>query len=88
MSRDGEDTRGAFVDQEARDMARSAEARIEKHEAVCAERYENINTTLAELKSKIASSTAGLWNRIWIATGALIILLLGVIGWLINKAFG
>ena len=88
MTGNAEAARGTFVDQDARDMARSADSRIATHEEVCAERYKNINETLAELKARITSSTSGLWNRIWLATGALIIILFGIIGWLVDRAFG
>lgn len=56
--------------QEALDAARAAQFDINKHEDVCAERYKNINASIAELKAIVK----------W-AGGLIISLIITVLGW-------
>lgn len=62
----------AFVDQVARDKATKAADDIEGHEALCAERYKNINDTLGTIKRILA----------WAGT-TIFGLLVGTLGWLV-----
>jgi len=60
------------LDQVARDIAKDALARIETHEAVCAERQGHIIQGIQELKRGVE----GLYRRFWgIAVGVVTLLL-------------
>lgn len=65
----------AFVDQVARDDARTALDNIEGHEQLCAERYLNINETLKTIKSILA----------WAGT-TIFGMLLATLGWLVVQS--
>lgn len=43
----------AAIDYEARRRADKAQGDIESHEEICAERYQNINSSISDLKSDI-----------------------------------
>ena len=64
------------VDQEARDLARQAIARIEGHEDVCGVRWKGAMDQMAEVK-----------RAVWAGFGLTIASLIGLVGWLANKAF-
>jgi hypothetical protein len=77
-------------DQVARDGVTAALARIDKHEAVCAERAADQARSAADLKegvSAIRRGVEGLYNRLWQIAGTIIIILLGALGTLLVKAF-
>lgn len=48
------------VDQQARDAADDAMNRIDKHEAVCAERYRNLETSLAAGSARMGRIDKGI----------------------------
>jgi hypothetical protein len=62
-----------IVDQDARDMAREALAKINSHEVVCAQRYGSLERVLAEIKGVLWWGTTGLIGSMaaligWLAT--------------------
>lgn len=71
------------VDQEARDMAAQALAKISGHEDVCAVRWAAAMATMQEVKDTLKSRAS---FETWAMRSALLILL-GIVGWLANKAF-
>lgn len=80
---------GEVVDFRARQDAGAALARIDRHEAVCTERYAQLAATGARVETRLAelkTSQRALYNRWWLVlTGvigaqfAAILLLLGVL---------
>ena len=65
--------------------------RVDKHEAVCAERQVTLNLTISQLLAAVASnhttltrSIDGLYNRFWIAVSGLIGALMATIWFLLN----
>ncbi len=52
-----------------------AHARIDKHEAVCAERYLHIHDAIVETKRDVRA----LYSRFWVAACAIIALLVSVL---------
>ena len=72
------------VDQDARDMANRALAKINSHEDVCGERWRAANSQLQEVKNAIHWNTA----QMWAAQGFVIVLLLSMVGWLITRLSG
>lgn len=87
------------VDQFARDSAMHAIAMVEAHEQVCEERANaskqwrentsqqlgNLSVSLTNEISKVSKSVSGLYNRIWYAVGSVILLLLSLVGYLVDK---
>ena len=71
------------VDQDARDMAKSALFKLESHEDVCAERWRNAQTATTDLKAAVNAFT----RQMWAANGMVILTLLSLIAWLANHAF-
>lgn len=76
------------VDQDARDLAVRAIAMISAHEQVCIQRAINsegwrqgVNKKLDDVNESIKS----IYNRNWVAACSAIVLLLGVIGYLLDK---
>lgn len=67
--------------QSANSTAASALAKIEGHERLCNERWAQVAATLGEVKAGVN----GLYSRLWSVVGALIVLLLGVIGSLLAR---
>lgn len=67
----------------ARALEVSAEAKSEiaKHEAVCGERYERIDENLSAIQSNIRALHARWWQMVV----GLVVLLLGIIGYLIQN---
>lgn len=61
------------VDQEARNMATAAVAKIESHELVCAQRWASTMALMGDIKHILA------WSA-----GGLITTLLSIIGWLVT----
>ena len=78
------------VDQQARDAADDALNRIDKHEAVCAERYRNLETRLAggtKRMEDISGDIRGVKNDINAAVVKLIVALFGAVGTLASVLF-
>lgn len=67
------------ADQVARDLAKDAYARIEAHEAVCAERQGHIILGLQDLKRGVE----GLYRRFWAIAVGVVSLLIGACGTLL-----
>ncbi len=65
-------TRGV-IDQEARDLAKTAHSRMETHEQVCAQRWGNVSKTLGRVE-----------KILWLATITLISTLAAIINWLMT----
>ncbi len=91
----GEERRrtGDRVAEEGRDMAREALHKIETHERVCTERYGTIVRNLAEerelQKERHGENQDAIKNineRMWVAAGAVIVSMLGLITTLILTA--
>jgi len=83
-------------------MPRSvASTRIEKHEAVCTERYGSINQQLVQMNNKIEGQTvvanarfselgaqfSNLDSRMWVAAGATVVMACAAIGALLLIIF-
>lgn len=64
------------VDQEARDMAAQANAAVKAHEDVCAVRWAAAIQSMREVKTML-----------WVGFGGVFTSLIGLVGWLANKAF-
>jgi hypothetical protein len=78
------------VDQRARDAADDAMNRIDKHEAVCAERYKRLDDRLAAGSTRmetISGDIKGVKGDIKAAVTKLIAVLLGATGALIGTVF-
>lgn len=87
------------VDQLARDAATRAIAMIEAHERVCTERAREsqtwrestsrqLDSMFSDLKEDleaVSKSVGGVYSRIWVAATSIIVLLLGVCGYLIHN---
>lgn len=71
----------AAINTRALEMATQALTRIESHEQVCAERWKNVHSVLLGLKG----SVDGLYSRWWIVSGSLIIVLIGIVGFLLAR---
>lgn len=71
------------IDHEARDMAKEAKMRVEAHEDKCEVRWRQNYATLTEIKTGIKSNT----QQMWVAQASVIAALLGLVGWLANRAF-
>ncbi len=74
-------------------LAQKAIAMIEGHERVCEERMVRIDQRLAESKQdridqrqEMRDGFAGIYRRLWWATGGLIVTLLGIAGFLASRA--
>ena len=86
------------IDQVARDLANQAMSRIEQHERVCEERAHESSTWRVAITDKLDSyftslnnklqaideTVRGIYGRLWITAGAVIAILLSVIGYLVN----
>ena len=78
------------VDQRARDAADDAMNRIDKHEAVCAERYKSLDNRLAAGSERMAEISGDLKSvkvDIKVGVAKLIAVLLGATGTLIGVVF-
>lgn len=62
---------------DARQTVAGAYAEIEKHEAVCAERYGNIHTAIGDLKAELK----------WITRGVVAVLI-AISGWALVQVMG
>jgi hypothetical protein len=81
---------------EAIAKAEAAHAKIEAHEDICAIRYSQIHNSLQDIKDAVKAigdsqsksapkaETDRLWGVLWGLAGSLIVLLLGVSGWLLT----
>lgn len=67
--------------QRAMDAANLANQRMSGHEALCAERYENIDQLMRDIKTALA----GLWKIVLSSAGVLI---LGMAAILMHQVFG
>lgn len=79
------------VDHEARAAADKAHQRIAAHEDLCAERYRVIAASLARLETsgeQRRESIKGIYDRLSLERGALVLLLLGIVGYLFVKSYG
>ncbi len=81
-------------DQQAKGDAQRANQRIDAHEALCAERWQQSRITLdalradlAALSAKLSETTARLYGRIWWIVGLLLAAQGAAILWLAAKAF-
>lgn len=75
-----------LVDQTARDMAEKALMLLAGHERLCDERERNTvrwRGTISDKLDDLSISVIGLYNRVWIAAGGVIIVLIGCVGYLI-----
>ena len=59
-------------------------AKLEKHEAVCAERYAGILSSL----SGIDGSVGTIFKLVWTANGMIIVVLLGIVGFFFARGWG
>jgi hypothetical protein len=79
------------IDHEARAQAGLANQRMDGHEALCAERYRVIAEALDRLEAageQRRDSIKGIYDRLSLERGALIVLLIGIVGYLFVKAYG
>lgn len=77
----------SVVDQVARDSALVAIMRIDAHERVCVERANEAKTwrsSVSQILTDLGDAVEGLYSRIWIAACSIIVVLLGMCGYLIN----
>ena len=68
--------------------ARRANARIDSHEDVCAERYKRIDETLKRLEragEDRRNSIRGIYKQQWAIMGGIVVLLLAVVGYLLDR---
>ena len=75
------------IDYVAREEARKAMAMIVTHERVCEERANTAALWHSNVSSKldgINANVRGLYNRIWLAVCSIIMILLGIVGYLID----
>ncbi len=71
----------AQLDTRAIELAQKAVTLIEIHERECARERALIAGSLGEIKA----SLNGMWSRLWAVAAGLIIVLLGVVGFLIER---
>ena len=79
------------VDHEARAQAAQANQRIDAHEDLCAERYRVIAESLARLEAsgeQRRQSIKDIYERLSVERAAIIVLLLGIVGFLFVKVYG
>lgn len=84
---DGEARRLAF---EAMQRAADADVKISVHERVCAERYENINDKLDELRTagdQRRQAIRGIYGLLWTVAGSFILLLMALVGYFFDRSF-
>ena len=66
---------------EALHQAERAHDRLKGHEELCGERWATLNKTIGEMKASVRR----LYSQQWLAAGAVIMVLLGAIGFLYAK---
>lgn len=82
---DGEARKLAY---DAMRHAEAAVSQISAHERVCVERYESINNKLDDLREdseQRRDSVRGIYGLLWAAVGALVLILLAIVGYLIDR---
>lgn len=77
------------ADQVARDAVRAALSQIEKHEAICAERWRQHQDSVNQVNESLNAmrvSVQGIYDRFWQIAGATVVVLIGCVGALMWKA--
>lgn len=69
------------IDTRAIELAQTALNKIDSHEKVCQERW----TAIAKSLGKVESGIADIFTRLWVIAGAVIFVLLGIVGFLLAK---
>ena len=75
------------MDQDARDMAHDAVARIKSHEELCTERWNQARAATGRVEVALAVLQKAMDDRIGKMPAALIAGLTGMVGWLAARAF-
>lgn len=73
---------GEELDQEARDAARDALARVKSHEALCTERWEQQRAAMARVEAQLAGMSTQMSSRIGWIPATIIAVLTSAVGWL------
>jgi hypothetical protein len=77
----------------ARDAMRRADESfhmISAHERVCVERYDSINDKLdglTEAGNQRRESIRGIYGMLWVVAGTLVLILLAIVGYLLDRQF-
>lgn len=77
---------GSVMAQEAHSMATSALLKLEGHEKLCAERWEQMRLATTFQTAEIKEALKGVWARIWIFAGGGYAILLTLVAYLAVKA--
>lgn len=75
------------MDQEARDIAHAAAAKIESHEELCTERWGQARAASVRVEVALAAMQKAMEDRIGKAPATIIAAMAGVIGYLAARAF-
>lgn len=75
------------MDQDARDLARDATARIKSHEELCTERWNQSRESGARVEIALAVLQKAMDEKIGKMPATLIAGLTGLVGWLAARAF-
>ena len=75
---------GDILDQTARDLAQRAFSRIDTHEVLCTERWNQSRIAIATLQASLDSMSKNMLGRI---PAGIIACLTGLVGWLAARAF-
>ena len=73
-----------MLDQDARDLAQKAMGKIETHETLCTERWNQSRIALGVLQSTLDTMARNTLGRI---PAGIIAALMGAVGWLSARAF-
>lgn len=68
--------------------AEEALSRIDRHEELCAERYEGIHTSQRELSKKLDEIKSSNFSQWLVVAGGVITILLSLVGLLFSKVMG
>lgn len=75
------------MDQEARDIAHAAAAKVESHEELCTERWGQARAASMRVEVALASLQKNMEDRVGKGPATIIAAMAGIIGWLAARAF-
>lgn len=75
------------LDQDARDLAHTAIAKVKSHEELCTERWNQARAATVRVELALAILQRGMDEKIGKTPAAIIAGLTGLVGWLASRAF-